>query len=238
MLFRFLRGSGGAGLAAIRPVTADGHCAAPAGRRPRRRGTIPARARHRLARRLVQRQLAIRAQSHPPPVAAATGPRMESGHRRDPEPCRRLGVGGGGILGGGNRPRGCRLSDRNGTVRCWCLRRLCGNCRWRWLAGWCASALERAKGDLRGVDFAHIAAILKMACVRGGARARRRRPAGRSNGRSIGFVSPFRSPTGRRPRAIGWPRPCRAWCGCLAPIAISLELIEKAETLERPGFRI
>ena len=145
VLFRFLRGSGGAGLAAIRPVTAEGIV------RP-----LLAAGRADVEQYLRERgiawredssnaSLAIRAQSHPPPVAAATGPRMESGHRRDPEPRRRLGAGRGGILGGGNRPRGCRMSD--GTGRCGgrALRRLYGNCRWPWLAGWCAMPSSEPK---------------------------------------------------------------------------------------------
>ena len=42
VLFRFLRGSGGAGLAAIRPITADGIVRPLVGRRPRRSGTVSA----------------------------------------------------------------------------------------------------------------------------------------------------------------------------------------------------
>ncbi len=91
VLFRFLRGSGTAGLAGIRPVTADGIV------RPLfdvERAEVEGFLRDRgicLAGGCHQSQPPVRAQSHTARAAAATGARLESQDSRRARANRRLG---------------------------------------------------------------------------------------------------------------------------------------------------
>jgi tRNA(Ile)-lysidine synthase len=92
--------------------------------------------------------------------------------------------------------------------------------------------MERTRGDLRGVDFAHVAAILKMASAREG-HGRVQIP-GVEAVRSFEWLR-FSRPEGSL-RAAGGYRLAAPVPGTVrvpgTEIAICLELIEKTETLE------
>ena len=109
VLFRFLRGAATAGPgrhpAGDRSTASSGLSSM---------WTAPkwkpsSRPRHPLARRFHQSQPGVCTQSHPPRPAAAIGARMESGDRPDAGPYGGLGVGGGRMVGCGNRPAGARV---------------------------------------------------------------------------------------------------------------------------------
>jgi tRNA(Ile)-lysidine synthase len=95
-------------------------------------------------------------------------------------------------------------------------------------------ALKQVKGDLRGVSFDHIAAILKMASAPDG-HGRVQAP-GVEVRRSLDWVR-FVIPGADPAPGSGYRMPAPVPGTVLIPgteIAISLELIEKAETLAPP----
>jgi tRNA(Ile)-lysidine synthase len=95
-------------------------------------------------------------------------------------------------------------------------------------------ALERAKGDLLGVDFGHIAAIMKLASSPLG-HGRVQAP-GVGVERSLDWLR-FLSSSGARDACSGYRLAAPVPGLVRVPgtgIAISLELLEKAETLELP----
>lgn len=233
VLFRFLRGSGGAGLAAIRPVTAEGMV----------RPLLDA-GRADVERFLRQRGIAWREDSSNASLQFA---RNRIRHRLLPQLVREWNPGIAETLHRAadwalaeeqywdaeiGRLAARFLIEREGAVlvRVEILRQLPLAAARRLVR----RALERAKGDLRGVDFGHIAAIVKLASSPLG--HGRVQAHGVEAERSLDWLR-LVSFGGAR-RAPGGYRLAASVPG-LVPvpgtgIAISLELIEKAETLEPP----
>jgi tRNA(Ile)-lysidine synthase len=233
VLFRFLRGSGSAGLSGIRPATGEGivrpmlaASRAEVEQYLRERGiawredssnTSPQFARNRIRRQLLPQlerewNPAIRETfAHTADWAQAEEEYWEAEIQK--LAAERLEERGGAVLARVEQIRELPLAAARRMVR---------------------RALERAKGDLRGVDFEHIAAILRMASAPEGH--------GRVEAPGIQVI-----------RSFEWLRFSRRAANrvaaggyCLAApvpgtvrvpgtgIAISLELIEEAETLEAP----
>lgn len=93
-------------------------------------------------------------------------------------------------------------------------------------------AMERAKGDLRGIDFRHIAAVLEVAAGAGG--SGRVQAPGLDIHRSFAWLR-FARPAGNRVPERNYRVPAQVPGVVRVPAAgleISLELIEKAETSE------
>ena len=231
VLFRFLRGSGGAGLAAIRPVTTDGIV------RP-----LLAAGRDDVERFLRQRGIVWREDSSNASLQFA---RNRIRHQLLPQLAREWNPAIGENLIAppiGRWPRRntgtpksagwLRISCWNAMARSWsraeALRQLPLAVARRLVR----YALERTKGDLRGVDFGHIAAILNLAAS----------PLGHGRTQAPGVDVE---------RSLDWVRFARPADGTgvfdgyrlaapvpgLVPVpgtgfAISLELIEIAETLD------
>jgi tRNA(Ile)-lysidine synthase len=229
VLFRFLRGSAGAGLAAIRPVTSGGIV------RPlldvsraevegylRERG-IPWRddssnSSRQFARNRIRRELL-------PQLAAEWNPAIvETLHRTadwalaeeeywEPEVSRLASQ---------------FLLDRDGEVlvRAEVLRQLPLAVARRLVR----RAMERIKGNLRGVDFGHIAAVVRLACSPLG--HGRVQAAGVEAERSLDWLR-FAAPLAARktPRDYRLAAPVPGFVPVPGTgITLSLELIEKAET--------
>lgn len=233
VLFRFLRGSGGAGLAAIRPVTADGIV------RP-----LLAASRNEVEEYLRQHGIAWREDSTNASLQFA---RNRIRHQLLPQLAREWNPALGETL---DRAADWALAEEEYWERE--IARLAGECLIerdgavlvradslrhfplavaRRLVRYC---LERTKGNLRGVDFGHIAAILRMASS----------PVG--HGR-------VQVPGVEVERSLDWLRFATAGAGrqgtggyrLAAPVpgvvripgtgaGISLELIERVETLAPP----
>jgi tRNA(Ile)-lysidine synthase len=233
VLFRFLRGSGGAGLAAIRPVTADGIVRPLLGvgraeveQYLRERGIAwredSSNASLQFARNRIRHQLLPQlAREWNPAIGeslnraadwalaeeeywAAEIGRLAAGHLVE-----RVGA----VIARVDGLRGLPLAAARRLVR---------------------HALERTKGDLREIGFDHIAAILKLASSPLG-HGRVQAP-GVEVERSLDWLR-FAIPCAGR-RADGGYRLAASVPGTVrlpgTKIAISLELIEKAETLEGP----
>jgi tRNA(Ile)-lysidine synthase len=232
VLFRFLRGSGGAGLAGIRPVTGDGMV------RPlleadrseveqylTERGlswredssnASPQFARNRIRHQLLPQlrrewNPAIgEALTHTADWALAEEEYWEAEIGR--LAVRHLVERDGAVLASVESLRDLPLAAARRLVR---------------------RALERVRGDLRGVDFGHVAAILKMASARGG-HGRVEAP-GVSVTRSFDWlrfaIRGGDPPTGGYRLAVSVPGSLRIPG---TEIVICLELIEKAETSECP----
>jgi len=233
VLFRFLRGSGGAGLAAIRPVTAEGivRPLLAAGRADveqylRERGIAwredSSNATLQFARNRIRHQLLPQLAREWNPAIGETLSRAADWALAEEE------YWGSEI---GRVAAGC-LTERDGAVvvPAETLRQLPLAVARRLVR----HALERAKGDLRGVDFAHVAAILKMAASAVG-HGRVEVPGGEVE-RSLDWLRFARRVAGRQASAgyrLAAPVP-----GLVrvpgADRELSLELIEKAETLEAP----
>jgi tRNA(Ile)-lysidine synthase len=233
VLFRFLRGSGGAGLAAIRPVTAEGMV----------RPLLDA-GRADVERFLHQRGIAWREDSSNASLQFA---RNRIRHRLLPQLVREWNPGIAETLHRAadwalaeeqywdaeiGRLAAQFLIEREGAVlvRVEILRQLPLAAARRLVR----RALERAKGDLRGVDFGHIAAIVKLASSPQG-HGRVQAP-GVEAERSLDWLR-FVSFGGARRAPGGYRLPASVPGLVPVPgtgIAISLELIEKAETLESP----
>ena len=230
VLFRFLRGSGGAGLAGIRPVTDEGiirplldTCREEVEDYLRERD-IPWRedssnASLDFARNRLRHRLLPQLEREWNPAIAETLNRTADWARAEEEywdtEVKRLAAGS--------------LTEREGAVLApvRILRELPLAASRRLVR----HALTRIKGDLRSVDFAHVNAILKMAC---GETGHGHFPApGVDVVRSFDWVRFARSgcPSGgyvieaRVPGAVRLPG---------TGIEISLELIEKAETSGPP----
>ena len=115
VLFRFLRGSGTAGLAGIRPVTGWGLVRPLLDIEPRGGRSLAASAAPSLARGFHQREPALRPQPHPPRPAAATRARVEPRHRRRRSPARPIGPSRRGVLGRRDRTGLPRARRRRGS---------------------------------------------------------------------------------------------------------------------------
>ena len=233
VLFRFLRGSGGAGLAAIRPVTTDGIV------RP-----LLAAGRDQVEQYLRCRGIPWREDSSNASLQFA---RNRIRHLLLPQLAREWNPAIGEILHRAadwalaeeeyweqeiGRLAGEFLMERDGAV----IVRADSLCQLPLAVArrLVRRALERAKGDLRGVDFGHIAAILKIASSPLG-HGRAQAP-GVEVERSLDWLRFARSSAGRE--ACGGYRLAAPVPGVVrvpdTGLAISLELIEKAETLEAP----
>ena len=138
VLFRFLRGSGGAGLAAIRPVTREGLVRPLLNARRadveeflRARGLCwredSSNASLQFARNRIRRQLLPQLAKEWNPALAETLHRAADWALAEEEYW-------DAEIG--------RLSER---VRCCYARKFCGNCRWRRRAGWCGVPWNRLK---------------------------------------------------------------------------------------------
>jgi hypothetical protein len=78
-------------------------------------------------------------------------------------------------------------------------------------------AMERVKGDLRGIDFGHIEAVLDLAAGRGHGRCKL--PAWTSSARSIGCAfAPTRTRHPGEPQLTASRPPCPGVCGFPARI--------------------
>jgi tRNA(Ile)-lysidine synthase len=233
VLFRFLRGSGGAGLAAIRPVTVEGIV------RP-----LLAAGRAEVEQYLRQRGIAWREDSSNLSLQFA---RNRLRHQLIPQLAREwnpaivetLDRSADWALAEEEywdaeiaRVAAACLKERDGAVvvRTDALRQLPLAVARRLVR----RALELAKGDLRAVDFGHIAAILKLASS----------PLGHGRVEAPG-VEVERSLDWLRLALPGGGRQWSAGYRLAAPVpglvrvpgsdlAISLELIEKAETSAPP----
>jgi tRNA(Ile)-lysidine synthase len=233
VLFRFLRGSGSAGLAGVRPVTGDGIVRPLLGAsrteveqylrqhgigwREDSSNASPQFARNRIRHQLLPQlerewNPAIRQTlTHTADWALAEEEYWEAEIHR--LAAGRLVERGGAVLAPVDALRDLPLAAARRLVR---------------------RALERAKGDLRGVDFSHIAAILKMAAAREGH--------GRVEAPGVEAVRSFEwlrfSRPGANRGASGAYRLAAPVPGTVrvpgTEIAISLELIEIAETSEPP----
>ena len=233
VLFRFLRGSGGAGLAAIRPVTEDGIV------RP-----LLAVDRADVEAYLRAHGIAWREDSSNQSVQFA---RNRIRHRLLPQLAHEWNPAIGESLARTadwalaeeeywsaeiGRVAAEHLIERDGAVlmRVESLRQLPLAVARRLVR----HALERTKGDLRGIDFGHIAAILEMAAAQVG-HGRVQAP-GVEAMRSFDWLRCSRPGANRR--GAGGYRLTATVPGTVrvpgTEIAISLELIEKAETLEVP----
>jgi len=230
VLFRFLRGSGGAGLAGIRPVTADGIV------RP-----LLAAGRAEVEQYLRRRGIAWREDSSNASLEFA---RNRLRHQLIPQLAREWNPAIGETLERAAdwalaeeeywdaeiaRVAAACFMERDGAVvvRTDALRQLPLAVARRLVR----RALERAKGDLRGVDFGHIAAILKLAFSTVG-HGRVQAP-GVEVERSLDWLR-FASPGAGRGSG-GYRLAVRVPGLVRVPgtdLAISLELIEKSETLE------
>jgi tRNA(Ile)-lysidine synthase len=233
VLFRFLRGSGGAGLAAIRPVTTDGivrpllDVSRAGNERYLREREIPWRedssnASRQFARNRIRHELL-------PQLAAEWNPAIvEALHRTADWALAEEEYWDGEI----DRLASQFLLDRDGEVliRTGILRQLPLAVARRLVR----RAIEQAKGDLRGVDFGHIAAIVALARAPLG-HGRVQAP-GVEAERSLDWLRFAASAAARKtPRDYRLAAPVPG----IVPvpgtgIALSLELIEKAETLEPP----
>jgi len=229
VLFRFLRGSAGAGLAAIRPVTAGGIVRPLLNvNRAEVEGYLRDRAipwrddssnlSRKFARNRIRHELL-------PRLAAEWNPAIvETLHRTadwalaeeeywEPE------IG---------RLAGQFLLERDGAVfvRTEVLRQLPLAVARRLVR----HAMERVKGNLRGVDFGHIAAVVRLACSPLG--HGRVQAAGVEAERSLDWLR-FGNPLAARKTPTDY-RLAAPVPGIVAVpgtgIALSLELIEKAET--------
>ena len=233
VLFRFLRGSGGAGLAAIRPVTADGlvrpllDVSRAEVEKYLRSGGIPWRedssnASPQFARNRLRHSLL-------PQLASEWNPAIvETLHRTAEWALAEEEYWDGEI----DRLAAQFLVEREGAVlvRGETLRQLPVAAARRLVR----RCLERVKGDLRGVEFRHIVAIVKLAGAPVG-HGRVQAPGVEVERsldwlRFIDFEANRRAPSGYRLTALV-PGIVRVPG---TGIAISLELIEKAETLEPP----
>jgi tRNA(Ile)-lysidine synthase len=231
VLFRFLRGSGSAGLAAIRPVTGDGMV------RPllavdrtaveqylRQRGAAwredSSNASLQFARNRIRRQLLPQLEREWNPALRETLARTAEWALAE-EAYWEAEI---------DRLAGLHLAERDGVVLArveplWALplaaaRRLVRR------------ALERTKGDLRGVDFGHIEAVLRMASAPLG-HGRVQAP-GVEAARSLDWLR-FSRPDA--PRATGYRLAAPVPGEVSIPgtgIAIIMELIEKSQTLAPP----
>jgi tRNA(Ile)-lysidine synthase len=232
VLFRFLRGSAGAGLAAIRPVTAEGIV------RP-----LLAAGRAEVEQYLAERGIAWREDSSNATLEFA---RNRIRHQLLPQLTRDWNPNIGETLSraadwalaeeeyweGEITALAARiLLDRDGAVlvRAAALRDLPLAVARRLVR----CAMERVKGDLRGVDFGHIAAVLKMASSPLG-HGRVQAP-GVEVERSLDWVRLVNSGA-RRQNLSGYRVPAPVPGLVLVPgtgIGICLELVEKAESLDK-----
>jgi tRNA(Ile)-lysidine synthase len=233
VLFRFLRGAGGAGLAAIRPVTAEGMVRplldvgrADIERYLRESGIAwredSSNSSLQFARNRIRHQLL-------PQLAREWNPGIrETLHRAADWALAEEQYWDAEI----GRMAGQFLVEREGTVlvRAEILVQLPLAVARRLVR----RALERAKGDLLGVDFGHIAAIMKLASSPLG-HGRVQAP-GVGVERSLDWLR-FLSSSGARDACSGYRLAAPVPGLVRVPgtgIAISLELLEKAETLELP----
>jgi tRNA(Ile)-lysidine synthase len=231
VLFRFLRGSGGAGLAAIRPITSDGLVRPLLGvtraeveQYLRERGVMwredSSNASLRFARNRIRHELM-------PQLAEEWNPAIvETLHRSADWALAEEEYWDGEI----GRLADQFLLEKNGAVlvRAEILRQLPLAVARRLVR----RALERAKGDLRGVDFAHIGAILRLAAASVG-HGRVQVP-GIEVERSLEWVRLVNSAAARKlpgDYRLAAPLPGVFRVPGTA-MEISLELIEKAETFE------
>jgi tRNA(Ile)-lysidine synthase len=233
VLFRFLRGSGGAGLAAIRPFTGDclvrpllGASRSEVEQYLRQRGIAwredSSNASPRFARNRIRHQLLPQLEREWNPAIRETLARTADWALAEEEyweaeigrlAAMSLVERGGAVLARAEQLRELPLAAARRLVR---------------------RALERAKGDLRGVDSGHVAAILKMASAPVG-HGRVQAP-GVEVARSFEWLR-FSRPDAHRMAAGGYRLPAPVPGTVRVPgteIAISLELIEIAETLEPP----
>jgi tRNA(Ile)-lysidine synthase len=229
VLFRFLRGSGTAGLAAIRPVTAEGLV------RPllavsraeveqflRARGIAwrddSSNADRRFARNRIRHRLLPQLAAEWNPAIAETLHRTAEWSLAEEEyweaeigrlAAQFLIERGGAVLVRTEILRDLPLAVARRLVR---------------------RAVEMAKGDLRGVDFSHIAAVLKIACSPLG-HGRVQAP-GVEAERSLDWVR-FVNTGAARKAFAGYRLPAPVPGVVRVPgtgILISLELVEKPET--------
>jgi tRNA(Ile)-lysidine synthase len=233
VLFRFLRGAGGAGLAAIRPVTSEGMVRplldigrSDVERYLRERGFVwredSSNSSLQFARNRIRHQLL-------PQLAREWNPGIrETLHRAADWALAEEQYWDAEIA----RMAAQFLIEREGAVllRVEILQQLPLAVARRLVR----RALERTKGDLRGVDFGHIATIVKLASS----------PLGHGRVQAPG-VEVERSLDWLRFAGSGGTRQASGGYRLAAPvpglvrvpgtgIAISLELIEKAETLDPP----
>lgn len=229
VLFRFLRGSGGAGLAAIRPVTAEGLV------RPmldltrtdveqylRERGIVwredSSNASLQFARNRIRHHLLPQLANEWNPAIVETLSRTADWALAEEE----------FWTGEIDRLSSQLLVDRDGAVvlRTEDLRRQPLAVARRLVR----RALERAKGDLRGIDFDHIAAVVSLAQSPLG-HGRVQAP-GVEVERSLDWLR-FVNPGPAREPALGYRIAATVPGSILVPgtsTVIFLELIEKAET--------
>ena len=233
VLFRFLRGSGGAGLAAIRPVTTGGivrpllDVSRADNERYLREREIPWRddssnASRQFARNRIRHELL-------PQLAAEWNPAIvETLHRTADWALAEEEYWDAEI----GRLASQFLVDRDGAV----LVRTEVLCQLTLAAArrLVRCALERVKGDLRGVDFGHIAAIVALARAPLG-HGRVQAP-GVEAERSLDWLRFADSVAARKsPRDYGLAAPVPGVVPVPGTrIALSLELIEKAETFALP----
>jgi tRNA(Ile)-lysidine synthase len=233
VLFRFLRGSGGAGLAAIRPVTEDGLV------RP-----LLEASRAEVEEYLRERGIAWREDSSNSSLQFA---RNRIRHKLLPQLAREWNPAIGETLNRTadwalaeeeywdaeiGRLAAALLTERNGAVlaRTEAFRQLPLASARRLVR----RALEQAKSDLRGVDFGHIAAVLRLASSRLG-HGRVQAP-GVEVERSLDWLR-FATCVSSRPASGGYRLtvPVPGLVGIPGTdLAISLELIEKAGTVDAP----
>jgi tRNA(Ile)-lysidine synthase len=229
VLFRFLRGSGSAGLAGIRPVTSDGRV------RPlieveradveaflRDRGIAwredSSNASPRFARNQIRHGLM-------PQLAREWNPAIVETLAHTASWAQGEEAYWEGEL---ERLSGGRLLEKEGAV----LLTLAGNLPEAAARRLIRRAIERAKGDLRGIDFRHVEAVLSMA----------RRPQGHGHV-SVPELEVVRSFEWIRLSAGAPAPPYRVAAkvpGKVRPpgagVEISLELIEKPETFRPPDY--
>jgi tRNA(Ile)-lysidine synthase len=233
VLFRFLRGSGGAGMAAIRPVTADGLVRplldvtrAEVEQYLRERGISwredSSNASLQFARNRIRHSLMPQLANEWNPAIVETLSRTADWALAE-EDYWRSEVG----------HYAQSLVERNGAVLLAVrdLQRLPLAVARRLVR----VAVERAKGDLRNVDFSHIAAIMKLAAS----------PLGHGRVQAPGVVVErsldwlrFVDFEATRQASSGYSLPAPVPGVVQVPgtgIAISLELVEKAETFEPPN---
>ena len=233
VLFRFLRGSGGAGLAAIHPVTKGGIVRpllsadrADVEQYLRRRGLAwredSSNASPQFARNRIRHQLLPQLRREWNPAIQDALTRTADWALAEEEyweaeiaalAARRLIEKDGGLMARVESLRELPLAVARRLVR---------------------HALKRAKGDLRGIGFDHIAAILNLACAKNG--SGRVQISGIEVRRSLDWLRFAVSGTDS-PRGGGYRLPAPVPGVVRVPgteIAISLELIEKAETFAPP----